>query len=144
MLFSCSLLDNMSSRSGVFKWPIRVYFEDTDSAGIVYYANYLKFMERARSEWLRSFGLDVSELAQSEKVLFAVSSIQVKYQQPARLSDVLQASVTLRRVGHASLDLWQEVTREKDALCSGNLRLACLNVDSLRPCRIPSLILEKL
>tara|TARA_B100000029_G_C17579960_1_gene959331 strand:+ start:2083 stop:2529 length:447 start_codon:yes stop_codon:yes gene_type:complete len=143
-LLLCSVFDSVSDRSRIFEWPIRVYFEDTDSAGIVYYANYLKFMERARSEWLRSFGIDVGKLVQSEKALFVVRSIQVNYQRPARLSDLLTVTVSLKRIGHASLELWQEVIRRNDTLCSSSLQLACLNADSLRPCRIPKQILEKL
>ena len=134
----------MSNHEPSFNWPVRVYFEDTDSGGIVYYASYLKFMERARTEWLRGRGIDVEELAQKDRVLFAVRSLKLDYLQPARLSDALQVSVVLERARRASLELWQEVIREVQPLCAGYLRLACLDADSLRPRRLPNTILAEL
>ena len=134
----------MSNHAPSFNWPVRVYFEDTDSGGIVYYASYLKFMERARTEWLRSLGIDVGELAQKERVLFVVRSLKLDYLQPARLSDTLRVSVVLERTRRASLQLWQEVIREDQPLCAGHLRLACLDADILRPRRIPDTILAGL
>ena len=134
----------MSNRESPFNWPVRVYFEDTDSGGIVYYANYLKFMERARTEWLRGHGIDVEGLARKDRVLFAVRSLKLDYLQPARLSDTLQVSVVLERARRASLELWQEVIREDQPLCAGHLRLACLDADTLRPRRIPDTILAEL
>ena len=134
----------MSNHEPSFNWPVRVYFEDTDSGGIVYYASYLKFMERARTEWLRGCGIDVGELAQRDQVLFAVRSLKLDYLRPARLSDMLRVSVVLERAGRASLELWQEVTREDQPLCAGNVRLACLDADTLQPRRIPDTILAEL
>ena len=107
-----------------FYWPVRVYFEDTDAGGIVYYASYLKFMERARTEWLRGRGIDVAGLARKDRILFAVRSLELDYRQPARLSDALRVSVVLERARRASLKLWQEVIREDQPLCAGRLRLA--------------------
>ena len=134
----------MSGHAPSFNWPVRVYFEDTDSGGIVYYASYLKFMERARTEWLRGRGIDVAELARKDRVLFAVRSLELGYRQPARLSDALRVSVVLERARRASLELWQEVIREDQSLCAGRLRLACLDADTLRPRRIPDTILTEL
>ena len=134
----------MTDHEPSFNWPIRVYFEDTDSGGIVYYASYLKFMERARTEWLRGRGIDVAELARKDRVLFAVRSLELDYRQPARLSDALRVSVVLERARRASLELWQEVTREGQPLCAGRLRLACLDADTLRPRKIPNTILTEL
>ena len=134
----------MSDYGLSFNWPVRVYFEDTDSGGIVYYASYLKFMERARTEWLRGRGIDVEELARKDRVLFAVRSLELDYRQPARLSDALRVSVVLERARRASLELWQEVTREGQSLCAGRLRLACLDADTLRPRKIPNTILTEL
>ena len=134
----------MSNHEPSFNWPVRVYFEDTDSGGIVYYASYLKFMERARTEWLRGRGIDVEELAQKDRVLFAVRSLKLDYLQPARLSDWLRVSVVLERVRRVSLELWQEVIREDQLLCGGHLRLACLDADTLRPRRIPDTIFSEL
>ena len=134
----------MSDHESSFNWPVRVYFEDTDSGGIVYYASYLKFIERARTEWLRGCGIDVAELARKDRVLFAVRSLELDYRQPARLSDALRVSVVLERARRASLELWQEVIREDQPLCAGRLRLACLDADTLRPRRIPDTILTEL
>ena len=134
----------MSGHAPSFNWPVRVYFEDTDSGGIVYYASYLKFMERARTEWLRGRGIDVEGLARKDRVLFAVRSLKLDYRQPARLSDALRVSVVLERTRRASLELWQEVIREDQPLCAGYLRLACLDADTLRPCKIPNTILAEL
>ena len=134
----------MSDHEPSFNWPVRVYFEDTDSGGIVYYASYLKFMERARTEWLRGRGIDVKELAQKERVLFVVRSLKLDYLQPGRLSDTLRVSVALERARRASLELWQEVIREDQRLCAGCLCLACLDADTLRPRKIPDAILAEL
>ena len=134
----------MSDHGPSFNWPVRVYFEDTDSGGIVYYASYLKFMERARTEWLRGLGIDVEDLARKDRVLFAVRSLEGDYRQPARLSDALRVSVVLERARRASLELWQEVIREDQPLCAGRLRLACLDADTLRPRKIPDTILAEL
>ena len=134
----------MTETTNLFEWPVRVYFEDVDSGGIVYYASYLKFMERARTEWLRCRGIDVAVLASQDRVLFVVKSINLDYQRPARLSDALRVSVVLRQIHRASLDLSQEITYDNQTLCSGNLRLACLNADTLRPRRIPEMIIHEL
>ena len=134
----------MGSDGLSFDWPVRVYFEDTDSGGIVNYASYLKFMERARTEWLRGRGIDVEELARKNRVLFAVRSLELDYRRPARLSDALRVSVVLKSARHASIELWQEVTRGDQPLCGGHLRLACLDADTLRPRNIPNVILSHL
>ena len=110
----------------------------------MYYASYLKFMERARTEWLRGRGIDVAELPQKDRVLFAVRSLELDYRQPARLSDALRVSVVLERVRRTSLELWREVIREDQPLCVGRLRLACLDADTLRPRKIPDTILAEL
>ena len=134
----------MTDQGQLFYWPVRVYFEDTDSGGIVYYWSYLKFMERARTEWLRGRGIDVEELTRKDRVLFAVRSLNLDYRKPARLSDALRVSVVLERARRASLELWQEVIREDQPLCAGRLRLACLDADTLRPRKIPDTILAEL
>ena len=136
--------DSVSDHAPSVNWPVRVYFEDTDSGGIVYYASYLKFMERARTEWLRGRGIDVERLARKDRVLFAVRSLEFDYRQPARLSDALRVSVVLERARRASLELWQEVTRDDQPLCAGRLHLAGLDADTLRPRKIPNTILTEL
>ncbi|SCC92833.1 acyl-CoA thioesterase [Thiomonas sp. X19] len=136
-----------------FIWPVRTYWEDTDAGGVVYYANYLKFCERARTEWLRSLGLDQQRLAERDALLFVVSSAQVRYLAPARLDDQLTVSVTVVEVGGASLELLQEVRRcapasgASDAaaatlLASVQVRVACVQAGSFKPRRLPAAVLQ--
>ncbi len=121
-----------------FQWPVRVYYEDTDSAGMVYYANYLKFMERARTEWLRALGFEQTTLREEHNALFVVSRLKVDYRVPARFNDALTVDVRLLRRGPASLQLGQHIHREpRELLCRGEVRIACLHADSLRPHAIP-------
>jgi acyl-CoA thioester hydrolase len=125
-----------------FQWPVRVYYEDTDSGGVVYYANYLKFMERARTEWLRRLGLEQDHLRDEYGILFAVRSLAVDYLLPARFNDVLHVSVEPERAGRASLDFRQQIRRDDTTagqlLCQGRVKIACLDAAGLRPRRIPS------
>ncbi len=104
-----------------FLWPVRVYYEDTDSGGVVYYANYLKFMERARTEWLRSLGFEQDQLLEKEGVLFAVRRVEVDYRRPARFNDALTVSASIKSRGKASLTFQQEIRSEDDdrLLCAG-------------------------
>ena len=120
-----------------FSWPVRVYYEDTDAGGIVYYGNYLKFMERARTEWLRSYGLDVAELADADRLMFTVRAIAIDFLKPARLSDNLDVSVAIGRIRKVSVELKQAIVRAGDVLCTGQVRLACVDVDTLKPKAIP-------
>ena len=120
-----------------FSWPVRVYYEDTDAGGIVYYGNYLKFMERARTEWLRSRGIDVARLADTERLMFTVRAITLDFLQPARLSDNLDVSVAVGRMRKVSVELQQVVVRAGDVLCTGQVRLACVDVDTLKPRAMP-------
>lgn len=134
---------NSSNR---FVWPVRVYYEDTDSGGVVYYANYLKFMERARTEWLRSLGFEQDHLLRQEGIIFAVRSVEVGYHQPARFNDALEVSASLAAKGRASLTFHQEVRRADDAglLCSGEIKIACVNMNSMRPTPIPKALLREI
>jgi acyl-CoA thioester hydrolase len=126
-----------------FLWPVRVYYEDTDSGGVVYYANYLKFMERARTEWLRSLGLEQDRLIDEFSVLFAVRSVALDYRAPARFNDALQVSVRPFKKGRASLSFRQQVMRDavvaeqRQLLCEGQIKIACLDVRTLRPRPMP-------
>lgn len=132
----------------VFTWPVRVYYEDTDTAGIVYYANYLKFMERARTEWLRCLGFEQDSLKLDPGVLFAVRSVEVDYLSPARFNDSLVVSARVKKIRAASILIDQEVHRigpEKEAsqlLARGGVKLACLDAASLRPLPFPGNLLE--
>ena len=122
-----------------FLWPVRVYYEDTDSGDVVYYANYLKFMERARTEWLRHLGFEQDELIQKEAVIFAVRSVQVDYLLPARFNDELSVSAKLIEQGRASLTIEQSIIRVADnvLLSKGSVKIVSLRPDSFKPCAIP-------
>jgi len=127
-----------------FLWPVRVYYEDTDSGGVVYYANYLKFMERGRTEWLRSLGFEQDELREKEGILFAVRKVEVDYLSPARFNDALLVSVEIQSRGKASLVFRQEIRSEADGgvLCRGVVKVACLDHSGFRPAPIPTALLS--
>ncbi len=130
---------------GDFYWPLRVYYEDTDAAGIVYYANYLKFMERARTEWLRSLGFNQEQLRHEHGIVFAVTRLSSHYLQPARLDDQLSVSVCLKRMARASFELGQHVVRDDGAtLCEGQVTIVCLAAQELKPRKFPSFLLTEL
>ena len=130
-----------------FTWPARVYWEDTDGGAIVYYANYLRFLERARTEWLRSYGHSQAALARDPGILFTVVSLQVDYRAPARLDDELEISCRPCAEGGASLRFAQSIHRAGDAphlLLDATVRVACLDVRSLRPRRLPEFLVSAL
>ena len=130
--------------STYFSLPLRVYYEDTDSGGVVYYANYLKFMERARTEWLRSLGFEQDELSRRDGILFAVRSARVEYLKPARFNDSLQVGVMLGRCGPASMVFQQEVRRFDDVLCSGEIKIVCLDAAAFSPVAMPKYIVSRI
>jgi len=130
-----------------FQWRVRVYYEDTDSGGVVYYANYLRFMERARTEWMRSLGFEQDQLSREEGILFAVRSAELEFLRPAHFNDQLDVSVRVSEQRRASLGFDQAVSRcgdGSDLLCTGRVKVACLDAASFRPTPIPKIILEKL
>lgn len=148
-----------------FNWPVRVYYEDTDHGGVVYYANYLKFMERARSEWLRARGIEQDVLATQAGVVFAVRSAQLDYFRPARFNQLLSVSVEIAERGKASISFRQEVrllerTGEaersngihqqgeqgsgEEVLCRGLIKVASLDVNSFRPVAIPAALRKEI
>ena len=127
-----------------FIWQVRVYYEDTDAGGVVYYANYLAYMERARSEWLRSLGFDNQMLADQQGVVFAVRRASVDYLQPARLDELLDVSLTLKKKRRASLLFEQQVRRGDELLCQGEILLACVDASSFKPTAIPQTIISKM
>lgn len=127
-----------------FTWQVRVYYEDTDAAKLVYYANYLKFMERARTEWLRFLGFEQRPLKQEYGVVFVVRQAYIDFLKPAFFDDVLLVSVDMTKVGKASIELNQQVIRNTDVLCSARIKLACINVDTLHPQAIPPILLNTL
>jgi acyl-CoA thioester hydrolase len=138
----------ISSPPPAFRFPLRVYWEDTDAGGVVFYANYLKFFERARTEWLRSFGFEQEILRTSEGVMFIVSETAVRYLRPARLDDLLQVSVTVREGRQASLQLAQQCWRSdpdgETLLAEGTIRIGCVDSGTFRPRRIPISLIEAL
>ena len=122
--------------------PVRVYIEDTDAGGIVYYANYLKYMERARTECLRSCGIELGEWQYRQRRLFVVSSLEIKYQQPARYDDQLTVCANIMTLRSASMIIEQPVFRNDEALVKATVRLACVDADTLSPAAIPLPIKE--
>lgn len=130
--------------SAVFTWPVRVYWEDTDAGGVVYYANYLKFLERARSEWLRALGLSQTELAQGDGVLFVVRHVAVEFLAPARFDDRLEVRSVLEELGGASLTFMQQVWRGDRLLLTARVRIACVRGADFRPARIPPHVIQRL
>ena len=125
----------------VFTWPVRVYWEDTDAGGIVFYANYLKFFERARTEWLRSLGIAQSRVREQAGGIFIVSETTVRYLGPARLDDELLVTAELKSVGKASLIIGQQARRGDALLAEGTIRIGWVDDKTLRPGRIPPAIL---
>ena len=132
-----------------FCWPVRVYWEDTDAGGIVYYANYLKFFERARTEWLRSLGVQQQRLREETGGMFVVSGTELRYHRPARLDDLLQVTARVGELGRASMTLQQEAWLTQDGqrttlLCEGSIRIGWVQAGELRPGRIPQPIINVL
>jgi acyl-CoA thioester hydrolase len=121
-----------------FRCTMRVYWEDTDAAGVVFYANYLKFFERARTEWLRGLGFGQEQLRTGTGIAFVVSETRLRYRRPARLDDVIDVSVAVVHLGQASLEIAQEARRAGDLLADGTIRIGCVELGTFRPCRIPN------
>ena len=132
-----------------FSHPVRVYWEDTDAGGVVFYANYLKFFERARTEWLRALGFSQQQMLERDAVMFVVAHTQVHYRRAARLDDVLQVTVQMRSAGRASLHIAPQAWRGAELVAEGDIRIGCVSARSsddgtFRACRIPDSILQKM
>ena len=123
-----------------FRFALRVYYEDTDAAGVVYYANYLKFMERARTEWLGSLGVDLAELEHAHGIVFVVLRLSIDYAAPARLGDRLEATLRLIELGRARMVAAQDVRRGAATLAQARVTLACIDRATWRPARIPAVL----
>ena len=137
---------NSSIESQPFEWAIRVYYEDTDAQGVVYYANYFRYMERARTEWLRYLGVDMVHLQEQERRIFVVAEVQTKFHAPARLCDDLIVTARLNSLTRVSFDIEQKIFRgstDGDMLISGIVKAAYLDADTMRPKRIPPSIFEE-
>lgn len=147
----CGIGEGMSAEPGTrnvesaaFVWPVRVYHEDTDAGGVVYYANYLRFLERARTEWLRARGFGQAELAAQHRVAFVVRSLLIEYWKPARYDDLLEVTVEPRKIGASRLEFAQRIARGKEQVARARVEIACVNTVTLRPARIPALLAARL
>ncbi|WP_211467517.1 tol-pal system-associated acyl-CoA thioesterase [Collimonas silvisoli] len=131
-----------------FSWRIRVYYEDTDTGGVVFYANYLKFFERARTEWLRAAGVGQRTLEQTDGVMFVVKSTGVDYHAPAKLDDELELTVVVERIGRVAVDFIQQAWRlgegEPVLLATGRISVVCVNAASFRPQAIPKQVMHNI
>ena len=146
----------MSAASSPFDWKIRVYYEDTDTGGVVFYANYLKFFERARTEWLRSLGFQQQHLAATAGAIFVVKNTNVEYLSPARLDDELRLTVVVEKLRNASMEFIQEAWRmpsgdgssacdgEPRLLARGSITVVCVDQDNFRPRPIPPALLDSI
>ena len=135
-------LPESSAPAAHFHHPVRVYWEDTDAGGIVFYANYLKFFERARTEWLRALGHSQQEMVDTTGCMFVVQETTVRYIRPARLDDVLTVTVDVRERGRASLRIAQQAWCGERLLAEGDIRIGCVERATMKPHRIPSPIFE--
>ena len=123
-------------------FPIRIYWEDTDAGGVVFYANYLKFFERARTEWLRAAGVGQQALRDETGAMFVVADVQMRYLAPAKLDDLITVSVQVAEQGMASMVLAQEAWRGYTLLAQGRIRIGCVQADTLKPRRIPAQVVQ--
>ena len=131
----------------MFVWQTRVYYEDTDAGGVVYYANYLKYMERARTEWLRALGVEQDHLKKELNILFAVRSVNIEYKKPARFNDSLDISVIPHALKPASVSFKQDITQEnhqENLYTRSEVNVVCLNADDFSPCVIPKTLHQTL
>jgi acyl-CoA thioester hydrolase len=127
-----------------FSWPVRVYYEDTDAGGVVYYANYLKFFERARTEWLRSVGLNQDKLAQEQGLIFVVRRATLDFAAPARLDDLLEVTVEPMKLARVYLELAQQARCGTRVLARAELKVACLDRSNFKPVAIPKFLHESI
>ena len=147
-----SVVREATSVGAIFQWPVRVYWEDTDAGGIVFYANYLKFFERSRTEWLRSLGIEQQSLKDNTGCIFVVTEATLRYHRPARLDDELIVTTRMHETGRASMLLKQEALLKTERigvsqpalLCEGTVRIGWVDSASMRPRRIPLSILDRL
>ncbi|HNP65015.1 MAG TPA: tol-pal system-associated acyl-CoA thioesterase [Woeseiaceae bacterium] len=129
-----------------FEWPVRVYYEDTDAQAVVYYANYFRFMERARTEWLRSLGVDQVALMQDDRRIFVVTETKAQFLQPAKLNDELMVTASLGRMTRATFEIEQNIYRNNldgELLVRGGVIAAYLDADTMKPKRVPPSLFEE-
>ena len=136
----------------LFCWPVRIYWEDTDAGGIVFYANYLKFFERSRTEWLRSLGIEQQRLKESTGGMFVVAETSIRYARPARLDDQLIVTANMHQIGRASLIIMQQALLKTEqttadscaVICEGTIKIGWVNAQTMQPTRLPASLLERL
>lgn len=128
----------------VFHWPVRVYYEDTDAGGVVYHSQYLNFMERARTEWLRSLGFEQAALRASDDILFVVHSMQVQFKKSAKFDDMLSVDTQLTELRRGSFVCTQTIVRQDALLIQAQVKIACVNAVTFKPTGIPALIKRKM
>ena len=136
----------MTLPNAPFAWPIRVYYEDTDAQGVVFYANYFNFMERARTEWIRSLGMEQDDLLENDRRMFVVVDLKARFIKPARFNDELLVTARLNDRSRARFVIDQAIYRKDapdDPLCESTVTAACLDADSLRPVRLPERLFER-
>lgn len=130
--------DETANATAVFNWPIRVYYEDSDAGGVVYHSNYLNFMERARTEWLRHLGFEQPNMRAELGVIVVVHSMQVAFKKPAYFNDMLEIACVIRKIGGSSLEMRQKITRDGSVLIEAEVKLAFVDADSFKPVAIPA------
>jgi tol-pal system-associated acyl-CoA thioesterase len=124
----------------IFKFPVRVYYEDTDAGGVVYHSQYLNFMERARTEWLRHLGFEQTFLRESLNILFVVHSMQIQFKKPAKFDDMIQVSSQLINLRLGSFECQQKISREEEVLIEAQVKIACVDALTFKPTGIPAQI----
>ena len=128
----------------VYSFPVRVYFENTDAGGVVYHGEYFKFLERARTEWLRHLGFDHQALARDHRLVLVVASIAIEFLKPARLDDMVAVSVRVESLGKVRSVFAQEIRRDDEVLVRAKVTVACLQVETLKPAEIPEPLRRKM
>jgi acyl-CoA thioester hydrolase len=140
-MLSCrwATIDNMS-KSKIFSLPVRVYFQDTDAGGVVYHANYLNFLERARTEWLRAHGYSNAGLMKEFGMVFVVRSMKLDYLKPALLDDLLDVTAQIKDIGRSRLTLMQTILRRDEVLTEAEVHLVCVSLASFKPASVPEIL----
>jgi acyl-CoA thioester hydrolase len=132
------------NKSRIFSLPVRVYFQDTDAGGVVYHASYVNFMERARTEWLRTHGYSNAGLMKEFGVVFVVRSIRLDYLKPALLDDMLDVTAQIKELGRSRLNLLQSVRRGDEVLAEAEVHLVCVLLESFKPVSVPEVLSKRL
>lgn len=133
----------MTKRDHVFSLPVRVYFQDTDAGGVVYHASYVNFMERSRTEWMRSFGFTNAKLMKELGVVFVVRSLKLDYLKPALLDDLISVTSQLKEIGRSRVTLHQSVIRGEDKLVEAEVHLVSVSLENFKPVRVPDVLREQ-